>query len=138
MKAATVAIGITCLVFFATSPVIAQSPVSSQPEMRALLLRQAGWMFEWKPGPANKTDANDVEDSGKGQLVFKARGNAIVVTMRNEKLTAPCENPVTLSDDTVVFDGCNYFGITLRFDSSDADYPFKGTSPLYEFRLKMR
>lgn len=113
---------------------LAQNPADDTKAIRSLLLRPAGWMFEWKPGPKGET--NGPEDNGNGEMLFRARGSSLRVKISNAKLRAPCENDAIVNGDSVTFDGCILMGITLRYDPTDNVYPFKGASPLYEFRMK--
>ena len=116
---------------------LAQGP-AADPAARDMLLRPAGWIYEWKPGPANSVDPNQRGETGHGEMLFQARGDAIVVAIHNLTLAGWCEHGATVSADGVTFDACYETGITLRYDPADPEYPFKGGGPRHEYRLKAK
>ena len=117
---------------------LAQSAGGNPAEVRDLLLRPAGWIYEWKPSPANKVDPSVQGETGNGEMVFQARGDAIMLTIHNETVSVTCERKATVSGDTVMFDACLEGGIRLRFDAADREFPFKGGTFLHDYRLKAK
>jgi hypothetical protein len=103
---------------------------TSPDKIKALLLRPTGWKAEWSlPGWQNKAAS---------ELTFEARGEKVVVRIQTPP-AASCERDVTITSDVVKYDGCQDPEITLRFDPSDQDYPFKGKSPKgMEYALKAK
>ena len=132
----TLAVVLLCLIGLAAPSALTQSTAGSPGEVRSLLLRPAGWIYEWKPSPTNKNSPSNVGETGNGEMVFEVRGNAIVATIRNLTLKTTCTSDVTLAGDVVMFNLCYDRGIRLRFDPADHDFPFKGGSEMYDNRLK--
>ena len=103
----------------ATFGAIAQGQAASGPDkIKAMLLRPTGWIANWRlPG-----------DEGQSEITFESRGDKVVAKIRNLTHPTTCEHEVTITSDTVKFDGCYDWDITLRFDPGDHQYPFKGKS----------
>lgn len=121
------AVAVLCLLH-----AIGIAPASAQGNdaMMESLLRPSGWRAEWQ-GP---------DGSGVTELIFRRQGEKVTAKIH---LILPidrtCENPVTVGTGTVTFDGCRDPGVTLLFDSSDRDIPFRGKSPRgYEWKLKAK
>jgi hypothetical protein len=96
-------------------------------DLKAMLLKPAnGWVLEWS-NP-------DTGNSGVSEAVFADRGDKFVakmnitVTGANPHGLMNCERDVTLTADTVGFDGCRDSKIALTLDPSDAAYPLKAKS----------
>jgi hypothetical protein len=96
-------------------------------DLKAMLLKPAnGWVLEWS-NP-------DTGDRGVSEAVFADRGDKVVakmnitVTGANPLGLMNCERDVTLTADTVGFDGCRDSKIALTLDPSDAAYPLKAKS----------
>jgi hypothetical protein len=100
-------------------------------KLKALLLRPAGWKADWSlPGGMIK---------GESEFIFVVRGEKVVAKIQNITLPTTCERDVTVTSDIVKFDGCYDSDITLRFDSNDQDYPFKGKSARnYDYKLRAK
>jgi len=120
------------LVSFAAPFALAQST----DEIRTQLLRPNGWAFDWSLSSTHKFDSNQTGQSGHGEILFQARGDAIVATIRSLPSSSSCERDVTISAGTVMFNGCIEPAIKLHFDSADHDFPFKGAGGLNDWRLK--
>ncbi len=99
--------------------------------IKTLLVRPAGWRADWRLfGGYSK---------GESEFKFEVRGQKLVVKIMNMTYPATCEREVTLTAAVVKFDGCYDRAVTLRFDPTDPDYPFKGTSAQkYEIRLRAK
>src|SRR6185437_1500857 len=117
---------------------LGQSPGGQTGEIRDLLLRTPGWVYDWKPSPTSKIDPNSPGETGNGEMVFQIRGDAIVLTIHNLTRSITCERKVTVSDDTVMFNACFSPGVRLRFDPTDSEYPFKGGTTTLDYRLKAK
>jgi hypothetical protein len=114
-----------------TSPAHGQGSASVGPDtMKTMLLRPGGWKAEWIEVVK--------DDKGVSEIVFEDRGDKVVAKMRNITVPATCEREVTIAPKTVKFDGCYDWAITLAFDPSDPDYPFKGTSGGKGYKYKLR
>lgn len=106
------------------------APAAASEDLLTVLLRPTGWSAEWAgPGGAGVTE-----------VVFERRAEGVVARIR---LIAPielsCENPATVGQDRVTFDGCRDPAVTLVYDPGDATYPLKGRSPRgYEWKVKPR
>lgn len=87
-------------------------------QIKAMLLRPTGWKANWSLQA----------DKGVSEIMFETRGEKVVAKIRNLTIPATCEHDVTITSDTVKFDGCYDWDITLRFDPGDQAYPFKGRS----------
>ncbi len=109
----------------------AQTAPSEPDKIKALLVRPAGWKADWNlPGGSDK---------GESEFIFEVRGEKLVAKIQNFTYPTTCERDVTITADVVKFDGCYDREITLRFDSNDQDYPFKGTSARkYEYKFKAK
>ena len=99
----------------------------SDPMMEALL-RPTGWRADWS-GPGG---------SGYTEIVFERQAEKVVAKIR---LISPfemtCENPVIIGPKTVTFDGCRDPALTLHFEATNSDIPFRGRTPRgYEWKLK--
>ena len=110
------------------SAAYAQGQATARPdEIKALLLRPAGWKADWSLQA----------DKGVSEIVFEARGDKIAAKIRNLTYPTTCEHDVTITSDAVKFDGCYDPDITLRFDPNDKGYPFKGKSGKgYDYKLQ--
>jgi len=97
-------------------------------EIKAMLLRSAGWLVEWR-GSTN---------IGVNDYIFEARGENIVVKINNPTYNMVCERIVTINSDDIKFDACWDTNITLRFDPDDQEYPFKGESQKVNYKLKVK
>lgn len=103
----------------AITTVYAQVPTAGGADkIKAMLLRPTGWKADWSLP----------YDKGVSEIIFEARGDKVVAKTRNLTYPTTCERDVTITSDTVKFDGCYDTDITLRFDPDDQAYPFKGTS----------
>lgn len=93
--------------------------------IKAMLIRHE-WKADWAMG----------NDKGVSDLGFEeVAGDKVVVKMRS--LHRTCEHDVTITSDTVKFDGCFDLGITLAFDPNDKEYPFKGRGGKgYEYKVQ--
>lgn len=85
-------------------------------KLTATLLQPPGWNADW----------SRESQAGTTEMIFEARDNKVVVRLHNLTLGGSCEHEVTITSDTVKFDGCYQSDITLHFDPSDQRYPFKG------------
>lgn len=112
-------------------------PTIDEKALRALLTRPNGWVYEERPGSANVDTAPSA--GVNGEIVFSVRGDALVATVATEAalITAnkTCESLAKVSDDVLAYDSCFRTGIRLRYDPTDKDYPLKGGSSRYDFRL---
>ena len=108
----------------------------STDEILAQLLRPEGWIYEWKPGPTNMLGPDHVGLTGHGEMLFQAHGDAVGVTIHNLTVSVTCERDVAISDGTVMFNPCIASTVKLHFDPADHDFPFKGESAIYDWRLK--
>jgi hypothetical protein len=103
---------------------------SAQPTdtMMDALLRSAGWHAEWEgPGGAGVTEP-----------VFRRQAEKVIAKIH---LIVPyemtCENPVTVGRGTVTLDGCRDPALTLDFNPTDQEIPFRGRTPRgYEWKLR--
>ena len=131
-----VRVSLAGLIVIAASTASAQSGV----ELRELLLRPTGWIFEWKLGLGSNVDSTAPGASGNGEMMFQVRGGPIIVAIDNKTLGLKCERPATLSGTTVLYNGCLDIGIVLQFDPADRDYPLKGANAdeHFEYRLKVK
>lgn len=114
-----------------TSPVLAQAQaaVGQAGDIKATLLATPTWRADWK----------GTSGSGVTEIMFEARGDKVGAKLRNITLSQNCERDVTITTGVVKFDGCNAKDVTLRFDPSDREYPFKGKSANgYEWTLKRK
>ena len=106
-----------------------QTGADGPDKIKTLLLRPAGWIFEWiSPSYIGLADCK-----------FEARGEKVVVKIHNHTpWISNCEQDVTFISDVAKFDACaGGWGIELRFDPKDQEYPFKGKNPKgYQFKLK--
>lgn len=125
---------IFCVLCFASLQAIlapyaqAQTAAGGPEKIKAILLRPAGWIAYWS-GPFG---------DGESEFIFMARKEKVVVKIQTPSVSS-CESEVTITSDTVKFDGCRDPDITLVFDPNDHDYPFKGKSPrLYVYKLKAK
>lgn len=113
-------------------------PTIDETALRALLTRPKGWVYEERPGSANADPAP--KEPVVGEIVFAAKGDALVATIASDSalMTArkTCDGAARLSGDVVAYDGCFRTGIRLRYDPTDKDYPLKGGSSRYDYRLK--
>jgi hypothetical protein len=97
---------------------IAQSlPTSTPEEIKAMLLRSAGWSAYW-------TGCVDGA-SGVSDVLFETRGEKVVVKIFTPPDTR-CERDVTMASDSYKLAGCRDPAVTIRFDPNDREYPFKG------------
>jgi len=104
----------------AAAPVLAQAQatVGQADDIKAMLLGTPTWRADWK----------GTSGSGVTEIMFEARGDKVAAKLRNITLSQGCERDVTITTGVVKFDGCNAKDVTLRFDPSDREYPFKGKS----------
>ncbi len=110
----------------AASQILAADPDSER--MLQVLLRPTGWSAAWSgPGGAGLTE-----------VIFERRSDQIVAKIRMiTPFELACENPVTVEPGGVRFDGCRDPSVSLSYDASNADYPFRGRSPRgYEWKVK--
>ena len=112
----------------AMSAANAQGKNTSGPDqIKAMLLRPAGWKANWSLQA----------DKGVSEIVFETRGDKVVAKIRNLTIPTTCEHDVTITSDTVIFNGCYDWDITLRFDPGDQATPFKGKSGSgYDYSLQ--
>jgi len=123
---------LAALMTFAAPFALAQST----DEILNQLLRPGGWIYEWKPGPTNKLSPDHFGLTGHGEMLFQAQGDAVVVTIQNMTVSTTCKRDVTISGGIVMFNPCIASEVKLHFDPADHDFPFKGESAIYDWRLK--
>ena len=103
-------------------------------EIKAVLLRPAGWMADWI----------GLSGSGQTEFIYEGRGEKVVVKIVGLSRTdgfilKNCERDVTITSNGIKHDGCRDSDIILVFDPKDQDYPFKGKSPRgTEYKLKAK
>ena len=109
--------------------------LSATPENEKLmevLLRPTGWGAEWS-GPGF---------SGFNEVTFERRGGKIFVRIsliRPVDYATKCEKPVTVGANSVTFDGCYEPNVTLNFNPSDPEFPFRGSTPSgFQWKLKAK
>lgn len=113
-----------------------QAGASGADRIKAVLTGTAGWKLDWI-GPAGS-------ETGTAELVYEARGQEVVVRIRQLSRSdgAPlpsCERDVKINADGMKHDGCVDYGITFLFDAKNQEYPFRGKSPRgFEYRLKAK
>lgn len=95
-------------------------------EIRSVLLRPGGWAVEYR-GPTG---------DGVSEFVFEERGDKIVVKISSSTINMKCERNAELVGNTVKMDACYSTGITLRYEPSDSEYPFKGENETVAYKLK--
>lgn len=136
-RSAAIQFGALCIAsLLAVAPVVAQVPatVGPAPDIKAMLLGTSTWRADWKG-----TSPSNVFESGITEIMFEARGDKVVATLRNITFSQSCERDVTMTTGVVKFDGCNVKDVTLRFDPNDREYPFKGKSAKnFEWTLKRK
>jgi hypothetical protein len=115
-----------CVLFCLVTNAFAGEAVGSD-KIKEMLLRPGGWLVEWRGN-----------SSGVSDSLFEARGENIVVKIDTPSMRMSCERDVTITDDSVKYDGCYDTGITLRYDPDDKEYPFKGESPNVYYKLKAK
>ena len=71
-------------------------------------------------------------------FIFEARGENVVVNINVIHRKKTCERNVTITSDVVKMDGCHTINISLLYDPDDDEYPFKGESLTYKFKLKAK
>lgn len=96
-------------------------------QIKEKLLRPGGWLVEWRGN-----------SSGVLEFIFEERGENIMVKIHNAAWNMKCERNATVVEKTVKLDGCSDTGITLRYDSDDEEYPFKGESQNVNYKLKAK
>jgi hypothetical protein len=108
----------------------AQTTSGEADKIKTLLFRPAGWRVEW-------TSPNN---TGLADWIFEAHGEKVVVKIQNNTpWVSNCEQDVMIISDVAKFDGCVGWGIELRFDPNDQEYPFKGKNPAGdEYKLKAK
>ena len=97
-------------------------------KIKAILLRSDGWLAEWREDPDPMQGTSD--------FIFEPRGETIVVKIKSNSINITCERNVTITSDVVKMDSCYGDNITLLFDANDHEYPFKGGSKSYKYKLK--
>ena len=103
-------------------------------EIKAVLLRPAGWMADWI----------GLSGSGQTEFIYEGRGEKVVVKIHNLSrsdgfILQNCERDATITSNGIKHDGCRDVGITLLFDPKDQDYPFKGKGQTgTEYKLKAK
>jgi len=132
----TLALVMLGLLGFAPPSALAQTAGGNTGEIRDLLLRSTGWIYDWKPGPTSNIDPKTPGEVGNGEMLFQMHGDAIALTIHNLTRSVTCERKVTVSADTVMFDACFEAGIRLSFDPDDREFPFKGGNTMHDYRLK--
>jgi hypothetical protein len=113
--------------------VLAQEPAAMTAEkLRSMVVQPAGWT-------ATYSHFSNRGDVGSVDMLFEVRGERVVATIKDVVHARSCERDVTITSDSVKFDGCAIKDITLHFDPNDPKYPFKGTSTMsYDFRLEKK
>jgi hypothetical protein len=125
-----------CVTFFSSvntiSKVYAQEKTDTvgADKIKAILLRPDGWLAEWREDPDPMQGTND--------FIFEARGDNIVVKIKINARNQTCERNVTITSGVVKMDSCYDTNISLFFDPNDHEYPFKGESKNYKFKLKAK
>ena len=99
-------------------------------KIKAILLRPDGWLAEWRADPDPMQGTND--------FIFEARGDNIVVKIKSNSSNKTCERNVTITSDVVKMDSCFGANISLFYDPNDHEYPFKGESKNYKYKLKKK
>ena len=133
-RLAAIAAAILVLGIGTTAVAQDQTGAIGSDNIKAVLLRPAGWTVDWI-GPSGR---------GTVEFVYEARGHEVAVRIqqlfRSDGATVPkCERDVKINSDGMNHDGCMDYGITFLFDAKDQDYPFRGKSPRgYEYKLKAK
>ena len=99
-------------------------------KIKAILLRPDGWLVEWRGDPDPMQGTND--------FIFEARGDNIVVKIKSNSSNKTCERNVIITSDVVKMDSCYEANISLFYDPNDHEYPFKGESKNYKYKLKKK
>jgi hypothetical protein len=107
-----------------------KSTTDGASNIKAILLRPDGWLAELSEDPDPMKWTND--------FIFEARGDNIVVKIKIIAANKTCERNVTITSDVVTMDSCYGANISLLFDPNDHEYPFKGESKNYKFKLKAK
>ena len=97
-------------------------------EMRQALLNPKGFDTNWRCPPS----------AGRSFLTFREEGQKIFVDIRGGGKVGCSKHEVQLTESGATFDGCRDTGITLTFDASDKDVPFKGKSAQCTYSLKTK
>jgi len=134
----TLAIVILGLLGLVAPSALAQSAGGNAADIRDLLLRSTGWIYDWKPSLTSNIDPKTPGEVGNGEMLFQMRGDAIALTIHNLTRSVTCERTAAVSADTVVFDACFETGIRLRFDPADREFSFKGGNTMHDYRLKAK
>lgn len=122
-------LGLACL--YPTSESSAQTqPGSVGAEIiRRALLSPGIWLLNWPDTSAGFL-------TGNATLRFEASGQGLVVRIQNLVVNTSCERPVTVTAQSVAFDGCREVGIVLRFTPDDPVFAFRGESPQRWYTLR--
>jgi hypothetical protein len=97
--------------------------------MKQVLLNPKGFNTDWRCPPS----------TGRSFLTFREESQKILVAISGPGKRGSCNNnEVQLTESGATFDGCRDTGITLTFDASDKDVPFKGKSAQCTYALKTR
>ena len=99
-------------------------------KIKAILLRPNGWIAEWREDPDPMEGTSD--------FIFEPRGETIVVKIKSNSINVTCESNVTITSAVVKMDSCYGANISLFYDSNDHEYPFKGESKNYQYKLKAK
>ena len=101
-------------------------------KMMEVLLRPTGWSADWS-GPGG---------SGVTEVIFERRSDKIfakINLIRPIEIAMTCESPVMVEASSITFDGCRDPNLTLNFNPSDSEFPFRGRTPRgYEWKLKAK
>lgn len=108
------------------------SATADAEKMMEVLLRPTGWSVDWS-GPAG---------SGFNEVTFERRSDKVFVKInliRPMDYATKCEKPVTVGVNSITFDGCYEPNVTLNFNSSDSEFPFRGRTPSgYEWNVRAK
>jgi hypothetical protein len=133
-RLAAIAAAVLVLGIGTTAAAQDQSSTTGSDEIKAVLVRPAGWTVDWIGSSG----------SGTAEFVYEARGQQVVVRIqqlsRSDGAALPkCERDVKINADGMTHDGCMDYGIAFLFDAKDQDYLFRGKSPRgYEYKLKAK
>lgn len=94
-----------------------------------MLLGPGVWLMNWPDTAVNYHTSN-------ATLTFERRGPAVMVRIENHRANITCEREVTVTADSIAFDGCAERGIALRWTPDDPLFAFRGQSALRWYTLR--
>lgn len=122
-------LSLACLYPASESSAQVQTGTVGAEVIRRALLGPGIWLL-------NFPDTNLGFLTGNATLTFEARGDALVVRIQIPAANMGCERPVTLTAQSIAFDGCREAGIVLRFTPEDPVFAFRGASPQRWYALR--